>query len=84
MNRSQRHQALRENKEHFRIANDFTKRQMEVVEILATKKAVEMISKISEDIDGCYMKALRLNRVSEERAIKIISKIAELIKMEGR
>ena len=72
MNRSQRHQQLRENKNYVRTVNKFTKAQMEVIDSVALQKATQIVGDIGKTINKLYFQALRDNHVGEARALKII------------
>lgn len=71
-NRATRRREKRTRDEYVKQIDKLNPTQIRIMEVLATKKAEDMMGEMAKVINSCYYKALRKNRVGEDRAQKIL------------
>ncbi|MFA6867264.1 MAG: hypothetical protein WCR54_07080 [Clostridia bacterium] len=83
MNRSQRRRQENENTRYVKVVRALTADQKDVINSEAIRKAKIMIDNISKTINDGFFKAMRDNRVGEERANRILDRVKDFIDIEA-
>jgi len=83
MNRNQRRRQEKENIHYVKVVRALTADQKDVINSEAIRKAKIMIDNISKTINDGFFKAMRDNRVGEERANRILDRVKDFIDIEA-
>ena len=81
--KTRRHPSENDKSIHTNELNNLTSSQIRLVQNLATEISDNSIQSIAKLINQCCYQAMRNNRVSEERARRILEQTEILIKLEG-